>query len=657
MIEATGLEAVGRSLASNVLEANLEALRVPERSRRAVLEASRRGEPVRLPDGSPAVRIGGRIVGAPSDEASLRSCLASLDDPSTGVAVVFGYGAGHAPRSLRERTTARLVVYEPDPGLLRAVLEAGPTDLGGIPVVCDLLDLQTLWPSLAGHKPRSSLIHTPGYEAAFPEAAAALAETVRALVADVSLMESTRIMRFRTWIEDLLENIDWLAETSTSLALAGRFAGVPAFIVGAGPSLARNVQHLAAAAEKGIVLAVDVSGRVLDKNGIEPQILVCLEALNLSKDLDSLSFIDRCVRAFSLSASPVSLRTGSGPLLPFFESLPPFKPLSELLGASGLAVGGSVSTVAFSLAERLGCSPIVMVGQDLAYTDGRTHAEGTVFERSRVRVDRASGIVAYDWCEAAEDVRRGSDLGPAQRREALFEVDAWGGAGSVASTSAFNAYRAWFANAAETLARLRPDLRVVNATEGGSHIRGFEERRLGDVVSELPSRGISSADVAAMAHAAQPPQSRAHLARWLQKQAVLTALARRAAARVRRAAERALACIEAQEPGAVSEAFRDVEVAEQRLRAALARQPLLEAWAYRDLHGIAARPTCSTQDSDSRSDAEWGLRAELALADVVVSSASDLEARLRTAARRSRTATNRLPSSSTLTLGKQPCRS
>ena len=42
-----------------------------------------------------------------------------------------------------------------------------------------------------------------------------------------------------------------------------------------------------------------------------------------------------------------------------------------------------MSTVAFALAAALGCSPIVLVGQDLAFTDGRTHAEGTRFEHSR----------------------------------------------------------------------------------------------------------------------------------------------------------------------------------------------------------------------------------------------------------------------------------
>jgi hypothetical protein len=340
--------------------------------------------------------------------------------PARASSSCSGSGVGHAARHIRERTSARLVIYEPDAGIARRVLSSGPTDLGTIPLVTDLRDLQAMWPGLAGDRDVAAMVVSPGYPAAFPNELRDVTDAVRMLVGDINLIENTRNARYREWIDHIFANVPQLREASPFLALKGEYAGVPAFIVGAGPSLAKNVERLREARQKGIVFAVDVSGKVLDGRGIEPQVLVCLEALNLSAHMKGLSYIDRVVRAFSMTSHPGGFRMTGGPLLPFFESLGSFAPIQDLLGVPGAVVGGSVSTVAFSLAEQLGCSPIVLVGQDLAYTGGRTHAAGTAFENSSAKVSEDGKRIDYAWCDAAHAQREGSDLGPPHAHDVLF---------------------------------------------------------------------------------------------------------------------------------------------------------------------------------------------------------------------------------------------
>lgn len=47
----------------------------------------------------------------------------------------------------------------------------------------------------------------------------------------------------------------------------------------------------------------------------------------------------------------------------------------------GFRSGGSVATYAFSFACHLGFRKVVFVGQDLAYTDNKSHADGTFQEK------------------------------------------------------------------------------------------------------------------------------------------------------------------------------------------------------------------------------------------------------------------------------------
>ena len=170
----------------------------------------------------------------------------------------------------------------------------------------------------------------------------------------------------------------WASRRSTKTSAA--------FIVGAGPSLGKNCELLARAAKKGIVFAVNSSALALGRRGVTPQVVACMESIDLSELLSQVPYLDQVVRAFSLTAHPKTMRTGAGPLLPVYEGLPQFAPLIGLGRANGLAVCGSVSTLAFSLAQRLGCSPIVLVGQDLAYTDGQAYAAGTPYAGSRVKL-------------------------------------------------------------------------------------------------------------------------------------------------------------------------------------------------------------------------------------------------------------------------------
>jgi hypothetical protein len=593
---------------------NIAALRLTGATRTGVLEGKPRGEYVRLPDANPALRVDGQILGSPPDERTRDDWSTKFGDAREGVLLVFGVGVGHAARHLRDRTSASLVVYEPDPRLLRTLLEAGPCDLGGIPIVTSLPELKRIWPTLSQGRDIAAMVVSPGYPKLFDAELRELTETIRLLVADVNIVENTRVVRYAEWIRHIVKNAELLLDGPPVLALSGDYRGVPAFVVGAGPSLTRNVELLGDASKRGLVFVVDVAGRVLAQHGVEPQFLVCLEGMNLTHHMQGLPFIDRVIRAFSMSANPATLRMKGGPLFPFFEGIGPFSPLKELTGVEGVWVGGSVSTVAFSVAEKLGCSPIVLVGQDLAFTGGVTHAAGTLFGTSKANVDRASGKIVYEPNEEALRVRDGSDLGPGQESDDLYEVAGWGGMDKVPTSSTFNSFRVWFELVAQSLETMNPELRLINDTEGGSHIRGFQDITLADVLRDLPELGLTSADIAAKAIAKHPPLGAKKLLTWARRHAELAQKASHAARELGNAARQALDRLDPSQPDRVSASFAKLSRLEAALKAASQAQPMLEGWSYAAIQK-ALQSVSRPEGVDMRVDAQWGLEREVAIAE------------------------------------------
>jgi hypothetical protein len=605
---------------------NVSALCLAGETARAVLSATARGRVVHTSDRTPVLELNGLLLGAPPADEELLSTVRRSHEKA--VFVVYGLGMGHVPRALRSLGARSVVVFEPDIGLLRTVLEHGPADLGAFPIVTSLQDLTQIWLEVGGNHTEAVVVRTAGYAEAYPAALLELPGAIRDLFQRVGITRNTYDVRARVWVDDILENLETIIGTVPFLALGGKYRNVPAFIVGAGPSLDRNVALLEEATKKGIVFAVNSSARALAKQGVVPQVLACIESMDSSALLAELPFIDEVVRAFSMSAAPSILRTGRGPLLPMHEILPQFMgAMDELLGVPGVAVCGSVSTAVFSLAHALGCSPIVLLGQDLAYTSGRTHAGGTWWDESRATVSKETGEMKLEWSDALKKV------GHRHSAEPLTEIPAWGGEGTVASGASFTGMRGWFEIAATILKARSGSLRLVNATEGGASVAGFEELRLRDVLDGLPELGITAESIALAAVAARAPLGRAHVVTWARRQAERAGRVRRAARHLRRAGVHAAGAIRGENARATDQAFVALSEAEGALRLAVHAAPLVDLWAHAAVRG-------ATADSDdgagagARAEAEEATQRGIRVATAIERSAQELAGKIAKIARR-----------------------
>ncbi len=606
---------------------NLTCASFGPETRESLEAAEAVGVVLTLPDGDLAVAHDGRVFGAATDLRSETDALALIGHHYDGVVVIFGFGFGHLVRALRERTSAPLVVFEPNVGMLRTVLEHGPWDLPGVHVVTSSAELERLWSQVTGARPHARLLATPGYPQAFAVAYEEVTASIRRVVSDVELVENTRSMRYREWITHIMENVEQTTTHPLVMGVGDALKGVPAFVIGAGPSLDKNIELLREASQKGIVICVEVSGRSIAKHDLPPaHIVVSLEGHNLATELEISSASGETLRAISLSANPASIAAGKGALMPFFEFLPGFRGLTELTGFQGITVGGSVSTAAFSIALQLGCSPIVLLGQDLAFTGGRTHAGGTLFDNTRVDVSKETGMLQFKSTMPDGSVVDGSYGGGGMAADMLFETTAWGGEGTVATNSTWNSYRLWFEIGADTVQRAGIPVRLVNCTEGGARIHGFEEMTMRQLLDTLPDNPVTTARLVELARE-NGIVSRPAMRKWASENASRCHRIKRSAFLLEKSAEQASDAMARNEPFAIKRSFARLDRAEREMRTAARRQPMLDAWSYGLLSDLTIAPqeTVQAREEDARQDAEWGIRTEGELAKVLRRSAAELE--------------------------------
>lgn len=174
----------------------------------------------------------------------------------------------------------------------------------------------------------------------------------------------------------------------------------PAIIVSAGPSLNKNIHLLKEAKKRAVIIAVGSAISTLEANGITPHFRM---AIDLNEDnLALFANVDMaaCPLIYSESFYHETLAAYQGPtievvlnsswLTQYFRK----KQKEKILIIQS---GFSVANVAFDLACQWGCPKIILMGQDLCYTDDKLHAEGTWDDENPYRkVNRQTMLKVQD---------------------------------------------------------------------------------------------------------------------------------------------------------------------------------------------------------------------------------------------------------------------
>ncbi|MCC6427395.1 MAG: DUF115 domain-containing protein [Phycisphaerales bacterium] len=384
----------------SIFERNLRTLgRQSPAAARAVLGSAPRAdvEFVAAGDGAWTIRLGDRLLASlhePLREARVLADQAPVE--SSACIAVLGFGAGHHLAALadRIRKTGVLLVFEPDVALLRTVLERedhtswmSRTNI----VLLTSDDASTVNSSISGMEGLLAagvkILDHPPSRARLGESGARFTESLTRVMRAVKTNVITTFVQVETTLRNFLMNIDRYATVPGIADLAGAGSGSPAVVVSAGPSLERNIDLLARPGVRDcvVIIAAQTVLKKLLARGIKPHFVTALDHHEISRRFyEGLTAAD--VEGITLIVEPKA-NPAIMSAYPGMVRCPGEKILDDVLGPElgrpmgAITPGATVAHLAYYLGRHLGCDPVILIGQDLGFTDGQYYHAGAAIHQ------------------------------------------------------------------------------------------------------------------------------------------------------------------------------------------------------------------------------------------------------------------------------------
>lgn len=288
----------------------------------------------------------------------------------------------------------------------------------------------------------------PNYDKLYQMEWADIMQTIKNQVEKIVINRNTQILFKHEFIVNMFMNYRDMVKQHTVNQIKKKFEDVdyektPVIIVSAGPSLDKNIRELKAAKGKAFIICVDTALNSMLKEGIMPDIAVTVDPHKPITLFQNMTGKDIPIVVSQFSNKDVILTLDSKRfyigeedyIAHIYRKYNKENPME-------LESGGSVAHIAFSLSHYLGFRTIVLVGQDLAYTENKKHTTDA-YESDNTFVKEMEESDDYELVDAID----GSKV--------------W-------TKGNMKAYINWFE---EQILRY-PELKVIDATEGGALKKG-----------------------------------------------------------------------------------------------------------------------------------------------------------------------------------------
>lgn len=268
------------------------------------------------------------------------------------------------------------------------------------------------------------------------------------------------------FLESFYTNVLHLDESCNGTAFLDQFKGVPAIICSAGPSLRKNVELLKTLKNKALIFAGGTAMNAL--NGFEcvPHFGCGVDpySFHFSRIISNIAFETPFFYRSRMNQEAALAVQGPKLYLPGAVGYPIAQYIDEQLGYSSLELddGANVINLSLTIAKALGCNPLIIVGLDLAYTDGMSYAPGLK-------------------THAIYDVRE-QFITKLPYEELILVNDIYGQ--PVYSLMKWMIESNWYSS----FVRCNPENKVLNCTEGGIGFQGGEAITLQEAAEKYLSK-------------------------------------------------------------------------------------------------------------------------------------------------------------------------
>ena len=429
----------------------------------------------------------------PQEEAmDLFKRLSSNDKQN--INVIFGLGLGYLFKRFTMSAKGRIIVYEPNLDILRVTLEI--VDFSeelsrDLVVLVDCFDdIEKNFERLYVYWTEITLSFLESYLNLYPDLIPQLAEDLGFLKGLYSSNYKNLIHKIRLWTSSGLNNLGEVMNNMELESLRGKFIDKPAIIVSAGPSLDKAIDTLKENKDKAVIFCVGTSIKTLLKHGITPDFLVIVEHNDCSEqiagiDISNMNLILHPSTHNKFHKSNAKRKFNYYPNNDFLN-----KWLAEIIDIplEDYHNKGTVSLCALFSTMIMGCNPIILVGQDLAYIDGRCYSKDSAYkdfkciyneqsEKFEINVDDLDAFAKKLNESNGQDIEKIKEAALnrfQEMTENLYKVK--GQNGEMLPTE--SGYATFIRYLENTALEFGNKFKFINSSIGGAYIKGFKHMPL-----------------------------------------------------------------------------------------------------------------------------------------------------------------------------------
>lgn len=289
------------------------------------------------------------------------------------------------------------------------------------------------------------------YEELFNEKYKEVKSLYENVISDKKAEMNTLITFAKSGMKNEIKSLKWMMNCRALDQYKGKFPKeLPCIVVAAGPSLEKNIEELRRSKGKAFIICVDTALKFLLERDILPD-MTCTVDPQKGESYFVREEIKEIPIAISTDSDYRSLEQ-IGNIKPVYISITnDFQQRlfhSKQIDIGYFDGGGSVGTVCFQIAVELGFQTIVIVGQDLAFSDDKAHAGMGTIKQS----DLFYNLVKVDGYYGEKVLTRGD----------------------------FKHYIDWYNLRIPELS----DRKIINATEGGAKLKGAIQMPLREAVDK-----------------------------------------------------------------------------------------------------------------------------------------------------------------------------
>lgn len=414
-------------------------------------------------------------------QLDLGEWFSSLALSGVSVLYVYGVGDGKAYKAVRqwlsEDRSRFLVFLEDDPRVIYKLME---TETGSQILGDGRVFLYLIGNGKNDHLAGLDILVMPFCYYSF--AVAALPKyfrekpqhfvEIRSLIAFFSNIQKLKTMEYANsgmaFFKNFYRNLLMLPGAYRAEGLFGKFQGVPAIICGAGPSLDKNIDMLSSLKSRALIFAGGTALNAINAKDILPHFGVGIDPNpdQFSRIIMNQAYETPFFYRNRMLNEALKMVHGDKLFVTGSSGYEVGKWFEEKLGIEGRPIdeGYNVLNFTLSLAEAMGCNPIILVGVDLAYSQEKGYA---------------SGIVSHP----IHDRKRNFST-KAANEELLLRKDINGN--PVHTLWKWVMESLWYSK----FARSHPDALIINATEGGIGFPGIENKTLLEVSEKYLKRSF-----------------------------------------------------------------------------------------------------------------------------------------------------------------------